>query len=76
MNDTTNNYYLNSARGWVELGNCIEASKELDKITPSQRTHPDILEVRWQIYAKGRFGANSQIASAISKAAVHNWPFA
>lgn len=70
MNDTTYNYYLNSARGWVELGNCIEANKELGKITPSQRTHPDILEVRWQIYAKGQlWTAAFEMALAICEIA-------
>lgn len=70
MKNSICDYYLNSARGWVELGNCSEASKELDRITPSQRTHPDILEVRWQIYAKGElWTAAFEMALAICEIA-------
>ncbi|MDA1275762.1 MAG: tetratricopeptide repeat protein [Verrucomicrobia bacterium] len=64
------NYHLNSARGWIELGNCIEASNELEKIVPSLRTHPDILELRWQIYANGQlWTAAFEMALAICEIA-------
>lgn len=36
----------------MELGNHLEAKEELEKITASFRSHPDVLEVLWQIYAK------------------------
>lgn len=45
-------HHLQAAQGWLELGNHLEADKELDEITPELRAHPDALEVRWQIYAK------------------------
>lgn len=44
-------HHLRAAQGWLELGNHLEADKELDEITPQLRTHPDVLEVRWHIYA-------------------------
>jgi tetratricopeptide (TPR) repeat protein len=44
--------HLQAALGWLELGNHLEANQELEKITPSLRAHPDVLVVRWQIYAK------------------------
>ena len=34
------------------LGNFIEAHAELDNITPLFRVHPDVLVVRWMLYAK------------------------
>ena len=47
-----NTHHLNSALGWLELGNHFEANAELENITPSLRSHPAVLEVRWQIFAK------------------------
>jgi hypothetical protein len=44
--------HLQAARGWLELGNHLEANEELEKITASLRAHPEVLEVRWRIYAK------------------------
>ena len=34
------------------MGNHLEANEELEKITANLRTHPDVLVVRWRIYAK------------------------
>jgi hypothetical protein len=47
-------HHLLAAQGWFELGNHLEANKELDNISPSLRSHPGVLEVRWQIYAKAK----------------------
>jgi tetratricopeptide (TPR) repeat protein len=45
---------LQAACGWFELGNPLEAHAELDSITAALRVHPDVLELRWQIYAAGQ----------------------
>jgi tetratricopeptide (TPR) repeat protein len=45
-------HHLLAAIGWLELGNSAEADAELEKIRPALLTHPDILEVRWQVYAE------------------------
>ncbi len=37
--------------GWLELGNYVEAEAELDHISPQLRAHPDVLSVRWHVYA-------------------------
>jgi len=50
--DSPDSFHLSAAVGWLELDNCEEAHAELDKITLDSRGHPDVLEVRWQIYAK------------------------
>ena len=47
-------FHLQAARGWLELGNPLEANEELEKIAPALCVHPDVLEVRWQISAKAR----------------------
>src|SRR3954465_8435098 len=45
-------FYLQAAQGWVELGNFAEATRELEKIRSEHQTHPDVLEVRWEICAR------------------------
>ena len=60
--------HLEAAEGWVELGNHIEANKELEQITPESRGHPAVLEVRWRIYAKAKkWDAALDVASALIK---------
>jgi hypothetical protein len=36
-------HHLKAAKGWVELGNHLEAFDELEKIAPLNRAHPDVL---------------------------------
>lgn len=63
-------FHLEAAEGWLELGNHLEASEELEKITPQLRAHPDVLELRWQIYAKEReWEPCVDIATAITQLA-------
>ena len=61
-------HHLQAAIGWLELGNYTEANEELEKITPGLRSHPDVLSVRWQIYAKdGKWGTAAEIAHALNR---------
>ena len=46
-----NSHHLEAAHGWLELGNHEAAFDELEKIEPKLRGHPDVLEVRVDIYA-------------------------
>jgi predicted Zn-dependent protease len=46
--------YAEAAKGWIILGDLKEANRELDRITPAQQKHPDVLEVRFAIYSKAR----------------------
>jgi predicted Zn-dependent protease len=39
---------FSAAVGWLELGNPAEALAELALISPEQRHHPDVLELRYQ----------------------------
>jgi tetratricopeptide (TPR) repeat protein len=45
-------HHLRAAQGWLELGNHLESNAELENITAANRSHPDVLEIRWAIYAK------------------------
>jgi len=47
-----NSHHLIAADGWLGVGDWQEALAELEKITSDSRRHPDVMEVRWQIYAK------------------------
>lgn len=59
-------HHLEAARGWLELGLPLEANEELEQITPERRVHPDVLEVRWKIYAREKkWEACVDIATAI-----------
>jgi Flp pilus assembly protein TadD len=48
---TSDLFYLNAATGWLELGNPSEARAELERISPPQRRHPDVLELEWAVAA-------------------------
>jgi tetratricopeptide (TPR) repeat protein len=43
--------HVQAAQGWLELGNPVESRAELDKVTPEQHRHPDVLKIRWEIHA-------------------------
>ncbi len=58
--------HLQAAQGWLELGSHIEANEELEKITPQLRARPDVLKVRWEIYASAKkWEATLDIAAAL-----------
>src|SRR5947209_5474775 len=46
-----NTHHLNAAQGWLGLGNPAEANVELENIPPALQSHPEVLEVRWQVCA-------------------------
>ena len=61
-------YHLDAAEGWLQLGDHLEANAELEKIAPENRAHPDVLQLRWQVYAKEkRWDACLDIATALTK---------
>jgi predicted Zn-dependent protease len=43
--------YLTAAEGFTELGMCVDASEELEKIDPFCRQLPEVLVVRMRIYS-------------------------
>jgi tetratricopeptide (TPR) repeat protein len=46
--------HLRAAEGWLGLGSWLEANEELERITPRLRGHPDVLQVRYDVYAKAK----------------------
>jgi len=61
-------YHLRAAVGWLELGRHIEANEELEQITAQLRAHPDVLKVRWRVYAKAeKRDACLEIARALTE---------
>lgn len=47
-------HHLLAAQGWLELVNQIEAGHELEKIIAPARGHPDVINLRWEIYGRTR----------------------
>jgi predicted Zn-dependent protease len=43
--------HLDAADGWLSLGNLHEARAELDQITATEQSHPDVLQLRWNVTA-------------------------
>jgi hypothetical protein len=64
-------HYFSAAVGWLELGNRIEARHELAQISQEQKTHPDVLELRWAICAEDE---NWQEGLAVARAQLENAP--
>ena len=58
--------HIEAAEGWIELGLPDDARKELEGLAPGSRTHPAVLEVRWQIAARlKQWGTCLELASAL-----------
>lgn len=52
--DSSDIHRLRAAEGWFELGDEAEALRELEDISPAEKKHPAVLELRFQILAKKR----------------------
>jgi tetratricopeptide (TPR) repeat protein len=60
------NFHLSAAMGWLGLGNWQEAHEELEKIALAFRAHPDVLEIRLEIYSKaGKWDLAAEIAGVL-----------
>jgi predicted Zn-dependent protease len=59
--------HLQAAEGWIGLGNYPDANDELEQIAAASRAHPEVLQLRWRIYAKARkWDACLDIATALT----------
>lgn len=45
-------HHLDAAIGWLGLGLPGDALAELQAIAPGLQNHPDVLEVRWELFAR------------------------
>jgi predicted Zn-dependent protease len=60
---------VEAAEGWIELGMPAEARQELEPLAWEHRTHPAVLEVRWQIAAREKqWETCLELASALIQA--------
>lgn len=44
-------HHARAAEGWLELGDTLEAARELAALSGAARSHPDVLEVCWRLHA-------------------------
>lgn len=65
-------HYLLAAQGWTELGNYPEAEAELRQIPETLRAHPEVLTVRYEIYAKtARWELAAEVAGILVETFAH-----
>src|ERR1035437_2484172 len=59
--------HLQAAEGWIGLGNYPDANDELEQIAAASRAHPDVLQLRWRIYANAeKWDVCLDIATALT----------
>ena len=64
--DQQDQHHLQAAEGWLGLGDWREANEELEQIQAGLRAHPDVLVVRWGVYAAAeRWDVAADIARAL-----------
>ena len=57
-------HFVSAAEGWLGLDNWQEAAEELKNVSPDLVSHPDVLEVRYEIWAKaGQWELAAETAS-------------
>ena len=44
-------HHARAAEGWLELGDAVEAERELQALSEPARHHPDVLEICWRLRA-------------------------
>jgi len=63
-------HHLQAAQGWLELGDWQSANEELEKISAEMGMHPDLVELRWRIYAQAKnWSACADIGKALTQLA-------
>ncbi len=61
---------LLAAQGWTELGNYPEAEAELRQLPETLRAHPEVLTIRYEIYART---ARWELAAEVAGVLVENF---
>lgn len=60
--------HLRAAEGWLDLGDMVSASDELEEISAEARAHPLVLFVRYEIYARaGKWDMAAEVSNALTK---------
>jgi tetratricopeptide (TPR) repeat protein len=59
---------IRAATGWLELGDALSAFEELERLPAKTRTHPNVLKIRYEIYAKaGKWELAFELAEGLSR---------
>ncbi|HUE35932.1 MAG TPA: hypothetical protein VMO20_00975, partial [Candidatus Acidoferrum sp.] len=65
--DLQDSFHLQAAEGWLGLGDVESANSELREISPTERTHPAVLSVRYQLYAQAKqWDAAADVANELA----------
>ncbi|MSU35108.1 MAG: tetratricopeptide repeat protein [Pedosphaera sp.] len=57
-----------AAEGWLELGSSADAARELRHLSRAAESHPDVLELRWRLYAsQGAWDIALDVARVVSQ---------
>ncbi|MBM3881864.1 MAG: tetratricopeptide repeat protein [Verrucomicrobia bacterium] len=57
------NLHHEAAIGWLMLGDARSALEEIARLTPTARTHPEVLEVEWSAHAEAKQWAEAFAAA-------------
>ena len=61
-------HHVRAAEGWLELGDAIEAARELNTLSEPARGHPDVLELCWRLHAmRGDWDAALAVARTLTR---------
>jgi predicted Zn-dependent protease len=61
-------FHFQAAEGWIGLGDYNAATEELEQITAANRDDPDVLQLRWRIYAEAqKWDACLDIATTLTE---------
>jgi predicted Zn-dependent protease len=61
-------YHIEATKGWILLGNQGDAHQELDEISHAWKEHPEVLELRWYLFAEEeKWDAALRIAQKLHK---------
>jgi predicted Zn-dependent protease len=59
-------FRVDAAQGWIGLGDYASANDELKQIAEANSAHPEVLQVRWRIYAHaGQWNACLRISALL-----------
>lgn len=59
---------MRRAKGWLELRAPLEANEELEEIQPVNRTHPEVLKLRFAVFsAAGKWDMALEIAGCLHR---------
>lgn len=68
--DYPDRHFLLASEGWLELGDPAESASELRRLSKEGELHPDVLELRWRLYAgKGEWEAALAVSRTLVSAA-------